>query len=166
MYSRIKDFVADWKAEEEFTIKIFSKISDDKISHKVAENIRSLGQLAWHITQTLTEMPCKAGIIEKDYLENVTIPITMSEIINTYKKHSQELIKFLKDKWTDSELTQIIEVYGGKWEKGKILSALINHQIHHRAQMTVLMRMQNFLVPGIYGPSKEEWVKYGMNPPE
>lgn len=166
MYRKLDDFFADWKAEEKFTINIFLQISDDTISQKIAENIRSLGQLAWHITQTLTEMPYKAGIIEKDYLENEKMPARMNEIIKLYKKHSEEMIKCLRDNWTDSDLFKVIEVYGQKWEKQKILSALINHQIHHRAQMTVLMRMQNLLVPGIYGPSKEEWIKYGMIPPE
>jgi uncharacterized damage-inducible protein DinB len=166
MYRKIDDFITDWKVEEKFTINVFSKIRDEYISFKVAENIRSLGRLAWHITQTLTEMPHKAGIIKKDFLENEPIPITFSAIIDIYKKQSEQLVEFLKANWTDSDLTEIIEVYGQKWEKRKILSALINHQIHHRAQMTILMRLQNIDVPGIYGPSKEEWSKYGMSPQE
>ena len=166
MYRKIEDFVVDWKAEKEFTTNIFSKIPDEYLSYKAAGNIRSLGRLAWHITQTLTEMPHKAGIIKKDFLENELIPETFSEIINIYKKHSEQLVELLKVNWTDSDLTKIIEVYGQKWEKRKILSALINHQIHHRAQMTILMRLKNIEVPGIYGPSKEEWTKYGMSPQE
>ncbi len=166
MYRKIDDFVTDWQQEEKFTIRIFSKISDDKISHQVANNVRSLGRLAWHITQTLTEMPFKAGIIEKDHLKDENIPSTFSEIINAYKKHSNELIELLRKNWHDSDLTKIIEIYGQQWEKRKILSVLINHQIHHRAQMTIIMRLQDIEVPGIYGPSKEEWIKYGMSPQE
>lgn len=144
----------------------FSKISDDKLSTTVSDNVRSLGRLAWHITQTLTEMPSKAGIVENDVLENRAIPTTMNKIIETYKKHSKELIKLLEQSWSDSSLTEIINIYGQSWEKRKILFVLITHQIHHRAQMTVLMRMQDILVPGIYGPSKEEWINYGMTPQE
>jgi uncharacterized damage-inducible protein DinB len=32
--------------------------------------------------------------------------------------------------------------------------------------MTVLMRQAGLKVPGIYGPSREEWVKIGMTAPE
>jgi len=166
MYRKMEGFFVDWKAEEEFTINIFSKNRDEFLSTKVAENIRSLGRLAWHITQTLTEMPFRAGIIKKDYLENEPIPKSFNDIINAYKKHSEQLVELLKSNWADSDLIEIIEVYGQKWEKRKILSVLINHQIHHRAQMTILMRLQNIEVPGIYGPSKEEWAKYGMSPQE
>lgn len=55
-------------------------------------------------------------------------------------------------------------MYGEMWKKGKILAILINHQSHHRAQLTVLMRQAGLKVPGVYGPSKEEWGEYGMPP--
>ena len=56
-------------------------------------------------------------------------------------------------------------MYGEHWSKGTVLRVLINHQSHHRGQMTVIMRMLGLPVPGIYGPSKEEWVEMGMNAP-
>ena len=166
MYRKIEDFVNDWQDEAKYTLNLFSKISDDKISVRVAENIRNLGRLAWHITQTLTEMPHKAGIIEKDHLEDKDMPATFAEIIATYQDHNDALIELLRKKWRDSELTDKIEMYGQQWEKRKILSALVHHQIHHRAQMTIIMRLQDIEVPGIYGPSKEEWTKFGMKPQE
>ncbi len=39
---------------------------------------------------------------------------------------------------------------------------LITHQAHHRGQMTVLMRLVGLKVPGVYRPSKDEWVSFGM----
>jgi uncharacterized damage-inducible protein DinB len=32
--------------------------------------------------------------------------------------------------------------------------------------MTVLMRQAGLKVPGIYGPSYEEWLQFGMKAPE
>jgi uncharacterized damage-inducible protein DinB len=40
----------------------------------------------------------------------------------------------------------------------------MSHEIHHRGQMTVLMRQAGLKVPGVYGPSREEWTAYGMPP--
>lgn len=164
MYRKIDDFLSDWKTEQEFTLTIFSKIKDEHLSSKPAENIRTLGRLAWHITQTLTEMPFKAGILKKDELEDQPILVTAKEIIAQYKTYSSRLMESIGKTWKDSELTDILEVYGQKWEKRKILSVMVTHQIHHRAQMTIIMRLLNIEVPGIYGPSKEEWVKFGMSP--
>jgi uncharacterized damage-inducible protein DinB len=162
MYRTITDFINDWKTESEATLQIFEVIEEGKKTEKLNENVRSLERLAWHITQSLTEMPHKAGLIEIDTLDNKSIPSTLIEIISTYKKYSQLLMKAVEDNWTDNDLLTTINMYGEDWTKGKILTVLITHQIHHRAQMTIIMRMLDIKVPGIYGPSKEEWIKYGM----
>ena len=46
-----------------------------------------------------------------------------------------------------------------------VLAHLFLHQIHHRGQMTVLMRQAGLEVPGVYGPSRPEWAHYGMPEP-
>lgn len=38
------------------------------------------------------------------------------------------------------------------------LGSSINHMVHHRGQLTVYMRLNNILVPPIYGPSADEKV--------
>lgn len=57
-------------------------------------------------------------------------------------------------------------MFGQKMSKGEILFFLIQHQIHHRGQMTILMRQAGLTVPGLYGPSKEEWAMKGMEAPK
>ncbi len=42
---------------------------------------------------------------------------------------------------------------------------LIGPETHHLGQMTELMRQAGLKVPGVYGPSKEEWTAYGMPVP-
>src|SRR5262249_28631494 len=37
-----------------------------------------------------------------------------------------------------------------------IRSFVLNHVIHHRAQLGVYLRLNNIAVPGIYGPSADE----------
>lgn len=162
MYRKIEDFIEDWKAEESATLKIFGSIPDSAKATKAAEHVRSLERLAWHITQTLTEMPSKAGLVEEDVLEHEPIPASFKDIIADYKERSGILMDLVQKKWTDSGLTEKIEMYGEQWERRKILSVMVLHQVHHRGQMTALMRVFDLKVPGIYGPSKEEWGTYGM----
>lgn len=166
MYLKIKDFIDDWEEESAATIKILSQIPDTDKSVKVNDNIRSLERLAWHVTQSLTEMPKSAGITDEDPLENMGIPEKFSDIIAIYKEQSVNLIKNLKNSWKNSDLFRELNIYGQVWQGRKVLSALVKHQVHHRAQMTVMMRLQNLKVPGVYGPSREEWSKYGMEAQE
>jgi len=57
-------------------------------------------------------------------------------------------------------------MYGEMWNRGTTLGVIITHQIHHRAQLTVVMRLLGLKVPGIYGPAKEEWKNFGMTTQE
>ncbi len=64
--------------------------------------------------------------------------------------------------WTDDTLQEDVTMYGETWKKGFALWVTVVHQVHHRGQLTVLMRMAGLKVPGVYGPCKEEWEAYGL----
>jgi uncharacterized damage-inducible protein DinB len=164
MYSNIQDFLDDWKMESQSTLNVFSRIDDQKKSTKINENLRSLERLAWHITQTLTEMLFRAGIFDEDQLENAPVPDTMKKNMEIYTRYSKELAELVREKWEKVDLMEKINMYGEMWERRNVLSAFIKHEIHHRGQMTAIMRMLDMEVPGIYGPAKEEWSKFGMDP--
>lgn len=53
-------------------------------------------------------------------------------------------------------------MYGEMWKRGTTLTILIKHEAHHRAEMIVLMRMLGLPVVGPYGPTREDWAKFGM----
>jgi len=98
--------------------------------------------------------------VEDSYEE----PDSAAEIIEEYKKASINMTEKIKKDWTDAGLKDQVNMYGEMWTKENVLKVLIVHQIHHRAQMTVLMRLAGLKVPGIYGPSYEEWQQFGMQP--
>lgn len=162
MYRSIEDFLTNRKEEELKTVKIFSLITPETKSVKIHENVRSLERLAWHITQTLTEMGKHAGLFETDLLHELPVPGSFAEIIEHYTNYNTLLMRAVRLKWTDSSLSDPVNMYGEEWKKGKILSVIIAHEGHHRSQMTVIMRMLGLPVPGLYGPSKEEWSDMGM----
>lgn len=162
MYRHIQDFLNDWKVQAENSIKIFSVIPDEVKSKKINENVRSLDRLAWHITHTITEMGKQAGLFEADPLEHLPIPATMQEIIDTFQQYNTLLGQTVRSKWTDSSLDDEVPMYGQVWKKGEILSVFVGHETHHRSQMTVIMRVLGLQVPGLFGPSKEEWAAMGI----
>jgi uncharacterized damage-inducible protein DinB len=166
MYRKILDFLSDWKYETEGTIKLLKLINEGNRSQHIHENIRSLERLAWHLTQTITEMGHRAGLFPSDPLANQPIPTDVGEIAVTYQNYSNQLVEALKSTWSDADLEDQVDMYGEHWAKGTILRVLINHQTHHRAQMTVIMRYLGVRVPGLYGPAKEEWAEFGVVAPE
>ncbi len=164
MYYKINDFLNEWKRETETTQKVFANLTDESLNQKVTPDGRSLGFLAWHIAITLGEMINKSGLSVEAPDENSDPPATAKEIQDAYAKGSASLVKEISGKWTDDMLNDDLDMYGQKWKRWLLCHALIKHEIHHRAQMTVLMRQAGLKVPGAYGPSREEWTAYGMEP--
>jgi len=85
-----------------------------------------------------------------------------ADIVAQYEKSAAMVVPAVRAKWSDAQLGEMIPMYGEQWPRGTMLNALIAHQTHHRGQMTVLMRQAGVPVPGMYGPSKEEWAAMGM----
>jgi uncharacterized damage-inducible protein DinB len=163
MYYKIEDFMSDWEYESGATTKIFSALTDESLNTKVSETGRTLSYIAWHITISIGEMMSKTGMEVDAPAEDSLPPETSEEIKMEYVKAASSLKEKIKE-WNDESLLKEDEMYGDKWKRGATLSALILHQTHHRGQMTVLMRQSGLKVPGVYGPSYEEWESYGMQP--
>ena len=167
MYYKVEDFKNDWKTESEMTLKIFNNLTNESLDKKFDDKVRTPGRLAWHIVNSLPEMMNRTelNLGEFDY-ENSEVPESVTEIIREYKSFSEKLINEISEKWNDNSLTEKLNLYGEDWEKGRLLSILISHQIHHRAQLMVVMRLAGLKVPGIYGPAQEEWTSMGMEAQE
>ncbi len=164
MFTTVEQFVAVFKNESTGTQKLLDLLTDESLSQKVWAEGRDLGFLSWHIVLTLGEMMSKTGLSLKSPDENAPAPTSAKEIADTYRKVSTELIEKITTEWNDETLNEVIEIYGEKWTRGFTLRVLLNHEIHHRGQLTVLMRQAGLKISGVYGPAKEEWAAYNMPP--
>jgi len=161
MLRKIEDFQKDWTYEAESTGKILSTLTDASLSQKVTPEGRSLGFLAWHLTQTLGEMLGLVGLKVDAPGHDRECPTSAAEIATAYENAAKSVTDQVVTNWTDETLLQEDNMYGETWSRGLTLFYLIAHQAHHRGQMTVLMRQAGLAVPGVYGPAKEEWAAMG-----
>ena len=162
MYRKIEDFERDWKYEVEQTTTLLSNLTDESLSQKVSEDGRELGFLAWHLSQTMEEMPKLVGLNIDAPPPETECPTNASEIVKAFETGGNSVLTQVKENWTDETLEQEDEMYGNTWKRGLTLLYLILHQAHHRGQITVLMRQAGLKVVGMYGPAKEEWEELGM----
>lgn len=166
MIRAIEDFVAAWGYEHEATLKVFRNLTDASLAQRVTPDGRSLGELAWHIVQTLGEMLQHAGVPAKAPADDAPVPQSAAQIAEEFHKGAKSVAAAVAVSWTDDQLFDDVPMYGQTWKKRDVLSSLILHQAHHRGQMTVLMRQAGLAVPGVYGPSREEWAAMGMEAPK
>lgn len=165
MFRRIADFEKSWGHDSEATLKVLRALTDASLGQSVAPGGRTLGRLAWHITCTLGEMPGHVGLTVDSPVYESDPPGSAAAIAAAYETASRSLLTQIKA-WSDATLDVEDDMYGQRWARGFTLHALLEHQIHHRGQMTVLMRQAGLKVPGIYGPAREEWSAMGMQPPK
>jgi uncharacterized damage-inducible protein DinB len=162
MYRKVEDFQQSWAYETEITTKLFNNLTDESLNQKVSEDGRSLGFLVWHIVLTLGEMLGKVGLKIDCPAENADVPTSAKEIAETFEKAAKSVGAEIAKNWTDETLESEDQMYGMTWKRGTTLSTLINHQAHHRGQVTILMRQANVPIVGVYGPAKEEWATIGV----
>jgi len=166
MFYKLTDFQKEWAIETQATINLLKVLTDKSLEQKVNDEGRTLGRLAWHLVCSLSKTELQAGLPVKSLPDETTLPVTAKEILNQYKISSNEVIENVISNWTNEALEEEIPMFRDKWRRGQVLTVLIKHQTHHRAQMTILMRQARLTVPGIYGPSREEWELLKMPPRE
>lgn len=165
MYRRLDDFFGDYDYLVEGTKKVLALLTDENLSQPVTAGHRTLGQIAWHVVATLPEMMNRTGLGLGSVDFHSPPPGSAKAVAEGYEKASSEVKGAVKSNWTDATLEETDDMYGETWPRGKTLAALVHHEIHHRGQMTTLLRQAGQKLPGLYGPSKEEWRQYGMEEP-
>ncbi len=161
MFRKIEDFTKAWEYETEATVKMLNALTDASLDQKVSTEGRTLGYLAWHLVLSPGEMLGLTGIEINGPESDAPAPATVSAISEAFSRVATSVAESVPAKWNDETLVDSDEMYGETWQRGLTLFYLIVHQAHHRGQMTVLMRQAGLPVPGVYGPSKEEWAAMG-----
>ncbi|MBD0384911.1 DinB family protein [Paenibacillus sp. WST5] len=157
MHTSVNAFLEDGRQEVELTLKVLDKLTDDSLKQAVSEaQPRTLGELAWHLVGSYGAF-LKAAGLQMEGPDLSKQPASAAEIAKTYRKVHDIVSSALKEQWSDAKLPEKLVLFGFiDTTYGGVLQMLIRHQIHHRGQMTILMRQAGLAAPGIYGPNEEE----------
>ncbi|MFJ7972023.1 DinB family protein [Psychrobacillus sp. NPDC096389] len=154
MYRKVEDFVEDWTASAAGTLKVFQAMTNDKLDQAIEEGHSTLGWLAWHLVGAAGAFGHFAGLQVPGPGRDEPVPTDVAGIVQAYEKVN-EAFKTEAAKLTDEMLLEEVNGFVGPTVRGKLLRGLIDHQTHHRGQMTVLLRQAGLTVPGVMGPTKE-----------
>jgi uncharacterized damage-inducible protein DinB len=157
MYTTVNGFLNDWKQEASLTLQVLDKLTDDSLNQKVSDaQPRTIGEIAWHIVQSVPFFLNQIGLQQE-------IPTpeqgSASAIAQAYRRASEAAVAELSANWADKDdkLPEPIKLFGViDTTIGDVLVKLVRHEIHHRAQLTILMRQAGLAAPGVYGPNEEE----------
>lgn len=166
MYVTIADFIREWKWEAGLTQKVLEGLTDDSLNQKVYPEGRTLGRIAWHFTTNIPEYLAHFGFKINEVENANDVPTSAKEIAETFKQISSSVIKNIEEQWTDESLKEVQIAFGREETNAQIFMGLIKHIVHHRGQVTILMRQAGIKPFGVYGPPREDWIHLGVeNPP-
>jgi uncharacterized damage-inducible protein DinB len=156
MYRTIREFVDDWTRESGISLKVERALTDASLSQKSDPEGNALGKIAWHMVGMIGMTGSALGLGVVAPPRGTEAPSSATSIADAYEAAARTMGEEASARMKDEQLAAEINLFGRTMPRASALQVLIRHQIHHRAQMTILMRMAGLVVPGIYGPSREE----------
>ena len=158
--------LAEFDQEMASARRSLERIPEDKLGWKPHEKSMTLGRLAGHVA----ELPgFGATAITTEELDFTKRPAGAKPMVAESQQHVLEVF----DKKVAEMRAAIAGASDADWGKNWKLSAgdkvffngtkimavrrmMMNHIIHHRAQLGVYLRLNNVAVPSVYGPSADE----------
>lgn len=161
-----KELIEEYDRELAATRKMLEAVPEDAdLQWKSNPKNMALGRLAAHVAETAGEWG--RDTLGKDGLEfdmanyKPWAPATKAEILEKFEKDTAETRTLLAGlntaKWDDNwKMT----AGGQTWIDGSRYEVfrhwVLNHLIHHRAQLGRDLRALGARIPGCYGPSADE----------
>ena len=162
-----KSLIAEYDRETACTRKMFEAIPvDADFNYKPHPKSMSLGRLAGHIAETAGQWA--TSTLAKDKVElppgqkyEAYIPASKEALLTRFDSETGEakaiLASFPIEKWDDNwkfVAGDQVWIDDSKYDVWR--TWVVNHLVHHRAQLGVYLRLLGQKVPGMYGPSADE----------
>jgi uncharacterized damage-inducible protein DinB len=162
-----QSLLPEFDQEMASTRTVLERIPEDKLEWKPDPKSMTLGRLAGHIA----EMPGWGAVtLSTDSLDlnppggssfKPLIATSRAQVLEAFDKIVADSRAALASATDENMMKNWQLLMGGQvlMEMPKIAvirSMVMNHTIHHRAQMTVYFRLNGIPVPALYGPSADE----------
>jgi uncharacterized damage-inducible protein DinB len=158
-----QSILPEFDHEMENTRKSLERVPEDKFSFKPHAKSMTLGGLATHLS---TINHWAEAIVGQDSFDVSTAPRntemkSRAEVLEAFDKNAATARKLIAEA-TDAHLLKPWTLTSGSHtvlsmpRVAVLRSFILNHTIHHRAQLGVYLRLNDVPVPSIYGPSADE----------
>lgn len=158
----VDPILAEMDQEAEITKRLLDIVPEDKLTWRPHAKAKSLGELAMHIAglQAGVAQAAQQDVAELPDFPPDPQPANRAEILDTFSdglKKAKEIVSGTSDADVVAEWTLT--------KNGKTLmtmpriafwrTVLLNHNYHHRGQLSTYLRALDVPLPSIYGPSAD-----------
>ena len=145
------------KQEYATTTKVLAAAPNANLDYRPSDRCMAASRLLWHLASA--NVMFLDGILSgsfaksPDQPESVTTPQQISEW------HAETVAPLIEklSAYTPEEAAKIVDFFGFiQAPAANIVIFAINHNVHHRGQLSSYLRPMGGKVPSIYGPSADE----------
>ena len=162
-----ESFLPEFDHEMANTRKILEIVSDDKLDYAPHEKSMKMGRLAGHIAEMagwtvdiLNTPELDVAPVDGPFYQPFSAG-SRDELLAAFDKNIAAAKEAIAGASDEALTTSWSLLAGGNTmftmpRIGVLKSMVLNHIIHHRAQLGVYLRMNDVPIPGMYGPSADE----------
>lgn len=166
MLNTIPEVLAWWNYETEVTKKLYNSLTDDVFDKPQIEGVNTIGAIAWHILKGHIRLLKRMGL-HLQGTEEPTVNLSFDELRKQYNRIVEIAVDEMQKVWTDADLSRKVTIFGSMVVPiDTALMLLMRHETHHRGQIGILLRVIGKEAPGVSGPAKQEWEKFGIPEPQ
>jgi uncharacterized damage-inducible protein DinB len=153
----------EFDQEMKNTRKLLACVPDGKFDYQPHEKSMTLGRLASHVAElpSWTALTLDHEVLELQPDFKPRIAGSRSELMEMF----DESVSEAREKIAGTSDVEWEKMWTFKFDGKPIMSmprsevmrsVIMNHLIHHRAQLGVFLRLNDVMFPGMYGPSADE----------
>jgi len=163
-----KKLLPEFDREYATTRKFLALVPDDKLGWKPHAKSMELGRLAWHVSDfpgyalsVASTLGFSVRLEDLPKRRSAWVGKTCEAILERFDtdlKAAREVLAAVPDAAWDEHWK--LE-FGGQAvfddpRRTAFRTVVMNHMIHHRAQLGLYLRLNDIPIPGTYGPSADE----------
>lgn len=158
-----RSMLPEFEHEAALTRKTLARVPLEKGDWKPHEKSYSLLALATHLADIpgWVDVTVQQDVFEMDGPYEPTVPETVEQLLEHFDRNVAKARATLSGASSDDLMATWTMKQGGEvvfsMPKAAVVRGFVmNHTIHHRAQLGVYLRLLDEPVPSIYGPSADE----------
>lgn len=159
-------FLPEFDHEVATTRRVLERVPEDKFDWKPHSKSASMGWLAGHVANipTWAEITMRSEKFDLDSPEaqqRTPLPASHAELLERFERNIAAARAAIAGADDQAMMQTWSLIAGGRAvltlpRAAVIRNMVMNHGIHHRAQLCVYLRLNDVPVPAIYGPSADE----------
>jgi uncharacterized damage-inducible protein DinB len=156
-------FLPEFDQEMANTRKLLERYPDGKNDYKPHPKSMALDRLASHVAELpgWAKMTLEVEVLEIDPAFRPFIAASRQQLLEAFDKNVASARPLIESAADEDWMKMWTLRFGGKdmmtMPRVAVMRGVVmNHMIHHRAQLGVYFRLNDIEIPGMYGPSADE----------